>query len=118
MVGNTRERLWGMTTGLLVGAGVGGHALRLVVLGMSGIGARHAVAGFAVLLYGTAAALTFMQRKAGLWIAVLGPLGGVTAVTLAPGASIDTFQVVLGVFQFLALGLSLYLLFGRPADVS
>jgi len=107
------ERLWGFVAGLLAGAGVGGHALRLVILSWDEIGARHAVAGFAVLLYGVAATLTFMRKRAGLWIAVLGPAGGVTAVTLAPRANIDAFQIVLGVPQVLAVALAVYLLVGE-----
>ena len=104
------DRLWGFVAGLLAGAGVFGHALRLVILGTGEIGARHFVAGFAVLLYAVAAALAFTRHKAGLWVAILGPLGGITAVTLAPSAHVDTFQVVLGIPQFVALGLSVYIL--------
>lgn len=109
------EKIWGLTAGLLLGAGVGGHALRLVVLGtdfsnMSNIGSRHYVAGFAILLYLIAGLLTLFKSKIGLWIAILGPLGGITAVTLSPNAHIDLFQVVLGIPQFLAIGFSIYLL--------
>lgn len=98
-----------MTCGLLLGAGVGGHALRLVTL-EGDIGARHLVAGFACLLYGTAAALTWAEKRSGLWISILGPVGGVTAVLLAPGANIDTFQIVLGVPQALATLLAVWVL--------
>ncbi len=111
-----QDRLWGLVTGLLIGAGIFGHALRLVILGTDKISARHTVAAFAVLLYGVASALAFHRRRTGLWIAVLGPLGGITAITLAPNAHIDTFQIVLGVPQFLALGVSCYLL-ARPDEI-
>ena len=111
-----KDRLWGLVTGLLVGAGIFGHALRLVILGVDKFTPRHAVAGFAIVLYGVASTLAFFRQKSGLWIAVLGPLGGITAITFAPNAHIDTFQVVLGVPQCLALGLSLYLL--RSANVT
>lgn len=105
----TEDKLWGVTCGLLLGAGVGGHALRLVTL-EGGIGPRHLVAGFACLLYGTAGALTWAEKKSGLWVSILGPVGGVTAVLLAPGASIDTFQIVLGIPQAVATLLAIWLL--------
>jgi len=101
---------WGLTSGLLLGAGVGGHALRLVTLEFTDIGPRHAVAGLACLLYAVAGGLTWAEKKAGLWISILGPLGGVTAVLLAPNSSIDTFQIVLGVPQAVAAALAIYLL--------
>lgn len=104
------ERHWGLTAGLLLGAGVGGHALRLATLDWDALGARHAVAGFACLLYAVAGGLSWAQKRTGLWISILGPVGGVTAVLLAPGASIDTFQVVLGVPQAVAAALAVYLL--------
>ncbi len=106
------NRIWGIVTGLLIGAGIFGHALRLVILGADKFTPRHAVAGFALLLYGAAAILTYFEKRAGLWIAVLGPLGGITAITLARNAHIDLFQVVLGVPQMMALALSVYLLRG------
>ena len=106
---NQLERLWGLTVGLLIGAGVFGHALRLVIL-EGDWAARHNVAGFAVLLYGVAALFTYLRHKLGLYITILGPLGGMTAVTLAPNASIDTFQFVLGIPQFMAIFLAAYIL--------
>lgn len=114
------EKIWGLVAGLLLGAGVGGHTLRLVVLGidfnnMSSITSRHYVAGFAILLYLIAGILTFLKNKIGLWIAILGPLGGITAVTLSPNAHIDLFQVILGIPQFLAIGLSMYLLWSNKS---
>jgi hypothetical protein len=108
--------LWGLVSGLLFGAGVAGHALRLVVLGAFGdpgappADGRHAVAAVAIALYGLALALTLARRRAGLWIAVLGPFVGATAVLVLPSASIDAFQVVLGVPQFVAAGIGLWLL--------
>ena len=105
------ERTWGLVSGLLIGAGVCGHALRLVTLGFAdGFTARHAVAGFAVLLYAVAGALAGGRHRAGLWIAILGPVCGLTAVTLSPNAQVDAFQLTLGVPQMLALVLAAYLL--------
>lgn len=107
------ERLWGLTAGLLLGAGAAGHALRLVTLAGTPPGARHAVAGFAVGLYTLAGILTLLRRREGLWIAILGPVGGITAVTLAPNAHIDLFQIVLGIPQMAALALAARLLRAR-----
>ncbi len=104
------ERAWGLVAGLLLGAGAGGHALRLVTLVDQPLGARHAVAGFAVALYALAGLLALARRREGLWIAILGPVGGVTAVTLAPNAHIDLFQIVLGVPQMAALALAAWVL--------
>ena len=105
-----KDKIWGFTAGLLLAAGVFGHALRLVILGMDNIGPRHYVAGFAVLLYLVTAILVFAKNKIGLWITILGPLGGITAVSLSPNAQIDLFQIVLGIPQFLAIGCAFYLL--------
>jgi len=105
----TEDKLWGVTCGLLFGAGVGGHALRLVTLD-GDFGPRFLVAGFACLLYAVAGSLAWAEKKSGLWISILGPVGGVTAVLLAPGASIDTFQIVLGVPQAVATVLAIWIL--------
>ena len=44
--------IWGLIAGLLIGAGVFGHALRLQVLGFGdGWSGRHTVAGAAVIMY-------------------------------------------------------------------
>lgn len=103
------EKYWGLVAGLLLGAGVFGHALRWVVLGFAQVGSRHYVAGAAICLYLVAAILVFLKNKIGLFLATIGPLMGVTAVALAPNAQIDTFQLVLGIPQFLAIALSVYL---------
>lgn len=108
-LGVSTERLWALAAGILFGAGVGGHALRLVVL-EGGLGARHLVAGAACLLYGVAALLTFLEKKAGLWITVIGPMVGISAVLLAPNASVDAFQITLGVFQAVATLIALVVL--------
>jgi hypothetical protein len=105
-----KDKIWGFTAGLLLGAGVFGHALRLVTLADTEVGPRHYVAGFAVLLYLVAALLVFFKNKLGLLISILGPLGGITAVSLSPNAQIDLFQIVLGIPQFLAIGCAFYLL--------
>ena len=84
--------------------------MRLVTLADTEIGSRHYVAGFAVLLYLATAILVFAKNKIGLWITILGPLGGITAVSLSPNAQIDLFQIVLGIPQFLAIGCAIYLL--------
>jgi hypothetical protein len=102
--------LWGIITGLLVGAGVFGHALRLVTLAsVEDMEGRRLVAVAGVILYGLASPLTLMRHQAGLWIAILGPFAGVAGV-LVVGKFPDTFQIVLGIPQFLAIGLGLWLL--------
>jgi hypothetical protein len=105
-----KENIWGLVTGLLLGAGVFGHALRIVILDNSSFTDRHTVAIAAVVMYSIASILTFFKHKAGLYIAIIGPLMGITAVTFSPKAQIDLFQLVLGVPQFLAIFLSVYLL--------
>lgn len=107
---NNFNKIWGFVAGLLIGAGLFGHALRLVILGTEIITPRHYVAGFAVLLYLIAGLLVYFRKKSGLYIAILGPVGGITAVSLSPNAHIDTFQVVLGIPQMLAAVLSVYIL--------
>lgn len=104
------EKIWGIVTGLLLGAGAFGHALRIVVLDNSAYSDRHTVAIAAVVIYLTASILTFFKNKIGLYIAIIGPLMGITAVTLSPKAQIDLFQMVLGIPQFLAIFLSIVLL--------
>ncbi len=105
-----KENIWGLVTGLLLGAGVFGHALRIVILDNSSYTDRHTVAIAAVLIYLVASFFTFYKHKVGLYIAIIGPLIGITAVTISPKAQIDLFQLVLGVPQFLAIFLSAYLL--------
>ena len=104
------DHYWGIIAGLLIGAGVFGHALRLEVLGFEAWTGRHTVASAGVALYLVAGILVYFKKKLGLWIAIVGPLIGITAVTISPNASIDTFQLVLGIPQFLAIFLSIYLL--------
>lgn len=104
------DKLWGLIAGILLGAGVGGHALRLQVLGLDAWMGRHTVAAGRVLLYIIATLLVWNKNKLGLWIAIIGPLVGISAVLISPNASIDGFQAVLGIPQFIALGLSIYLL--------
>jgi hypothetical protein len=104
------DKIWGFVAGLLIGAGVFGHALRLVILESNEITPRHYVAGFAVLLYSVSGLLTYFRKKSGLYIAILGPVGGITAVSLAPNAQIDTFQIVLGIPQMLAVVMAIYIL--------
>ena len=105
-----KDKIWGFTAGLLLAAGVFGHALRLVVLIMERVGPRHYVACFAIILYLITAILVFFKNKIGLWLTILGPLGGITAVSLSPNAHIDLFQIVLDIPQFLAIGCAVYLL--------
>ena len=100
--------IWGLISGLLIGAGVFGHALRLVILEPTW-GGRHNVAAFAIVLYSVSGILTLFRNKLGLYIAIIGPLGGITAVT-ALGKHIDLFQFVLGIPQFMAIFLSIWLL--------
>jgi hypothetical protein len=107
------EYVRGLVVGLLLGAGVAGHVLRLVTLEplSSGATGRHGVALVAIAIYSVAALLVGCDVSAGYWIAILGPVGGVTAV-LATGNTIDRFQVVLGVPQAIAGALSIVALLG------
>jgi len=109
MPGISTERLWDLTSGILFGAGVGGHALRLVTI-EGDFGVRSLIALAACLLYGVASALTFFRKKLGLWVSVIGPAVGVSAVLLTRDASVDAFQVVLGIFQAVATFLSMIVL--------
>ena len=99
-------------SGLLLGAGVGGHALRLVELSAAPVDGqlgRYFVAISAILLYGTASVLAGLGYHAGLWIAIIGPLIGVSAVLLL-GGRVDSFQLALGVFQVIGAVVSAWLL--------
>jgi hypothetical protein len=60
---NSPDKIWGFVAGLLIGAGVFGHALRLVILESNEITPRHYVAGFAVLLYTVSGLLTYISEK-------------------------------------------------------
>lgn len=94
---------YGFIGGLLFGAGVGGHALRFT---MKPDRARAFIAGSAMLIYGIGAALCLFSSPIGLWIAILFPIVGVTAV-LVTGHKLDAFQIVLGIFQAVAAVLSI-----------
>jgi hypothetical protein len=87
--------------GLLFGAGVGGHALRLVTLD-SLKGPRAFIAWSAMVIYGLGVALCLFEQAAGLYIAIVFPVVGVSAVLLTKN-KVDAFQRVLGVFQLVAL---------------
>lgn len=109
----TAPFLSGLLVGLLLGAGVFGHALRLVTIWP--IGARKGravVAVSACVVYALAALLCACESPVGYAIAVIGPVVGLSAVTLLPEADVDAFQVVLGVAQFVALGIALLLWWG------
>ena len=95
----THEFLWGFTAGVLFGAGVGGHCLRLLDTACGS--ARQYVAAIAVLVYALATALTACHSSWGLVLAMGGPPVGLTLV-LATHNTVDRFQVVLGVFQLAA----------------
>lgn len=104
------DLIWGIIVGLLIGAGVFGHALRLQTLGFDEWTGRHVVAGAGVLLYLISGILVYFRKPLGLWIAIIGPLTGIIAVVLSPNAHIDSFQLILGIPQFLAIFLSIYVL--------
>jgi hypothetical protein len=119
--------IYGFISGLLVGAGVGGHALRLVTLNpeeyvvldghLSNADARKAertrrfIAWSAIVIYGVGSVLCAFQNVGGPIIAIVFPFVGVTAV-LVTGHKLDMFQIVLGVFQALAAVLSVAVLTG------
>jgi len=97
------ERLWGIVLGLLIGANLGGHILRLTLLGFSPITPRHYIPIFALGLYFVAAVLVFLKRKAGLWIALLAPLIGLIIISIVPNLHLEPFQVAMGVIEFPAM---------------
>ncbi len=99
----------GLLVGSLVGSGVGGHALRLVALGTAQPSSRHYVAVAGIVLYTVAAVLTATGALSGPVISILGPVVGLTAVLLSK-SKVDTFQIVLGVFQVLSAAVGVYLL--------
>jgi hypothetical protein len=119
--------IYGLIAGLLLGAGVDGHALRLVTLNpeeyvvldghLSDADARKAertrrfIAWSAIVIYGLGAALCLQQSVWGLIIAIVFPAVGVAAV-LVTGHKIDLFQAVLGVPQLLAAALSIAVVLG------
>jgi hypothetical protein len=113
--GRFEAKMWGTTAALLFAASVG-HALRLVQLGwtLSGPGrplvGRDWVAISAIVLYGAFAAIVWGEKRWGLWVAVVGPLMGVSSVLILPAAQIDLFQVVLGIVQFVGIATAAWLL--------
>jgi hypothetical protein len=92
---------YGFIAGLLFGAGVGGHALRLVTLD-SMKGPRAFIAWSAMAIYGLGALLCLLEQVVGLYIAIVFPVVGISAVLLTKN-KVDAFQLVLGVFQLVAL---------------
>lgn len=92
--------LYSFEAGLLVGAGVCGHALRLATL-EQGEQDREWIAIAAMFWYGTAAMYCGQENSIGAWMAIVGPALGLTAVLLTRNR-VDKFQVTLGVFQLLA----------------
>jgi hypothetical protein len=104
------DHLWGFITGMMFGAGVFGHALRLVTLIGEPWGERNFVGIAGMVLYGAASILTWYKMKIGLWIAVIGPLIGLSFVAFGHKTHVDTFQIVLGIPQFLAIAVSIYML--------
>jgi hypothetical protein len=69
------ERLWGIVLGLLIGANLGGHILRLTLLGFSPITPRHYIPIFALGLYFVAAVLVFLKRKGRIMDCAAGSIG-------------------------------------------
>lgn len=109
--------IYELIAGLLFGSGVGGHALRLVTLepvDTKSTRARAFIAGAAMVIYAIGGALCLAHDPAGLLIAILFPVVGVTAV-VATGHKVDAFQVVLGVPQVVAAVLSVAVLLGGPS---
>ena len=100
--------------GLLVGAGVCGHALRIVTLREDMIRddqqrGRYFVALSAIVFYSVSAVLVGLGWTTGLVLSVVGPFIGITAVLLLK-QKVDTFQKVLGVFQLIPVVMSAKLL--------
>ena len=112
---NILEKLWGATAALLFAASVG-HALRLVDLGwtLHGPGrdltGRDYVAIAAIIGYGVVSVPVWLERKIWLWVSIIGPFVGLSAVILIPGATPDLFQVVLGIIQFVGMFMAIWLL--------
>lgn len=120
---NHISKAWGAVAGLLWGASVG-HVLRLLELGWTWSGplnawtGRDGVACAAVVIYAVSSVLAWLERREALWVSVLGPLGGLTAVILLPTAHVDAFQVVLGGIQAVALVISAWLLWADPKEAT
>lgn len=103
----SRDMVWGATSASLSSASIG-HILRLLELGWTLQGPGRALEGrdfvaiAAVFLYGALSIGVWLRVRACLWGAVFGPMAGVSAVVLIPGAHVDLFQVVLGLIQIWA----------------
>lgn len=74
--------------------------------------ARKIIAGTAVVLYGLTAVLLVREKLAGVWIAIIGPLVGVTLVLLTHN-HVDAYQIGIGVSQFVGVGYGIRLLVTR-----
>ena len=109
--------------GLLLGAGVFGHALRIVTLktyrGLPFDSEefrrdtnRMAIAVAAIVLYSMAGMFATFDSPVACYIAIGGPVLGVTGV-LVTGAKIDTFQLVLGIPQVFAAITAILILLGH-----
>lgn len=103
----------GALVGMLVGAGVCGHLLRLITTEPpeNGKADRHIIALAGVLLYSIAAVLTAAGAHAGPWLAIGGPAVGLGAVLLTRN-KVDMFQAVLGLFQVWTAVLAVLVLLG------
>lgn len=104
--------MYGEITGLLIGAGVGGHALRVVVLSQDPIPnekqkGRYALAICAMVFYSISAFLVHQEYMFGLIMSVIGPFLGLTTVLVFLKDKVDLFQRVLGVFQALPVLLAI-----------
>lgn len=108
---------WGLLAGLMAGV-VQSHAVQPVaaLTGALEWQGKTWVSVAGAVLYGVALALLLLRKRAGLWVAVLGPPAGFTAVLLGVLAvhlgwssgpmRVDAFQVVGGVPQLAALWLA------------
>lgn len=96
----------GVVFGMLLGAGVTGHVLRVITAEDE---QRRLIGGAGALLYGLAAVLVACGAIAGYVVAIVGPMVGLTAVLLSK-ERVDTFQLVLGVAQVVTALISGYLL--------
>jgi hypothetical protein len=104
----------GIVVGLLLGAGVCGHLLRLVTLGWPHVlvpAARFHIAFFAIMIYGIATLLVLQGNVIGHLMTLCFPFVGLTAVMITK-QKVDIFQIVLGIFQLLASLISLYFVIG------
>jgi hypothetical protein len=101
--------IYGLIAGLLFGSGVGGHALRILTTTDP---TRLFIAYAAMVIYFGGGVFCLMPNPiAGLVIAVLFPIVGVTAV-IVTGHKVDKFQIVLGIPQVVAAVLSVVALLG------